>query len=241
MQLRASEKLLMQRGNPYFCQSPHLKCNQRHSGGSWNLNQHQNSRREGPGVLYCTRPAGEALISIANSINSGRGVLFISLKKKIVEGEKKGKLKECGYFHGSSKIIHPSVMKSRLDQKVGERRNGAELSIWKQTRIVPSRCSLEPPESRASLFALSPGNVTVINDCYLNDCLFCHKRTPMWLRKAFRSAAIFIYVFSSSFFFPPPAFSNFMFQLWLGRRISRSYQKSLAYFNHDWDVPIDVG
>lgn len=81
MQLWASEKLLMQRGNPYFCQLPNLKCNQRHSGGSWNLNHHQNSRREGPCVLYCTRPAGEALISIANSVNSGRGVLFISLKK----------------------------------------------------------------------------------------------------------------------------------------------------------------
>lgn len=40
-------------------------------------------------------------------------------------------------FHGSSKIIHQSVMKSRLDQKLGERRNGAELSIWKQQRIVP--------------------------------------------------------------------------------------------------------
>lgn len=98
MQLWASEKLLMQRGNPYFCQSPHLKCNQRHSGGSWNLNQHQNSRREGPGVLYCTRPAGEALISIANSINSGRGVLFISLKKKLSRGEKKANWKSAVIF-----------------------------------------------------------------------------------------------------------------------------------------------
>lgn len=25
-----------------------------------------------------------------------------------------------------------------------------------------------------------PGNVTVINDGYLNNCLFCHGRTPMW-------------------------------------------------------------
>lgn len=44
-------------------------------------------------------------------------------------------------LHGCSRIIHLSVMKSRLDQKLGERRNGAELSIWKQQRIVPSRCS----------------------------------------------------------------------------------------------------
>lgn len=97
MQLWASEKLLMQRGNPYFCQLPHLKCNQRHSGGSWNLNQHQNSRREGPCVLYCTRPAGEALISIANSINSGRGVLFISLKKNC-QGRKKRQIERVRLF-----------------------------------------------------------------------------------------------------------------------------------------------
>lgn len=135
MQLWATEKLLMQRGNPYFCQLPHLKCNQSHSGGSRNLNQHQNSHREGPDVLYCTGRAGKALISIADSINSGRKVLFISKKKKKKKNVKgrKGKLKVCGYgagrlfyfilfflFHGSSKIIHPSVMKSRLDQKVGE-------------------------------------------------------------------------------------------------------------------------
>ncbi len=30
-----------------------------------------------------------------------------------------------------------------------------------------------------------PGNITVINDCYLNNCLFCHERTPMSLHKAF--------------------------------------------------------
>lgn len=90
MQLWATEKLLMQRGNPYFCQLPHLKCNQSHSGGSWNLNQHQNSHHEGPDVLYCTGRAGKALISIADTINSGRKVLFFSKKrgKKKRPGEK---------------------------------------------------------------------------------------------------------------------------------------------------------
>lgn len=132
MQLWATEKLLMQRGNPYFCQLPHLKCNQSHSRGSWNLNQHQNSHHEGPDVLYCTGRAGKALISIADSIHSGRKVLFISKKRKKNVKVGEGKLKVCGYgagrlfffffffFHGSSKIIHPSVMKPRLDQKVGE-------------------------------------------------------------------------------------------------------------------------
>lgn len=86
-------------------------------------------------------------------------------------------------FHTSSEIIYPSVIKSRLNQKLGERRNGAELSIWKQQRIVSSRLSLYPLESRASLFALSLGRLTVMNGCYLNSCSFCHKRTPMQVRK----------------------------------------------------------
>lgn len=30
-----------------------------------------------------------------------------------------------------------------------------------------------------------PGNITVINVCYLNNCLFCHERTSMWLCNTF--------------------------------------------------------
>lgn len=40
-----------------------------------------------------------------------------------------------------------------------------------------------------------PRNVTVINDCYLNNSLFCHKRTPTRLCKAFKRTGIFICVF----------------------------------------------
>lgn len=123
---------------------------------------------EGPAVLYCIWLTGKEIIAMANSSNSvGRNLMFLNIAlgaSVFMVLQKK-------------KILHQSVMKSRLDQRLGERWNGAELNIWKQQRIVPSRCTYN--HWRAGPVCLVSLWERNCDQCLLFKCLFCHKRTAV--------------------------------------------------------------
>lgn len=104
------------------------------------------SKHKGREVHYCLWLPQKAIMTIMAIIQWNIFDLFINKKserkRKNMEVDRAHEYSaESLTFHGSSKIIHQSIMKSRLDQQLGEMWNGAELSIWKQQRIVPSRCS----------------------------------------------------------------------------------------------------
>lgn len=94
-------------------------------------------------------------------------------------------------FHGSSTIVHQSVMKWKAWSKT------LREVKWSRTKHLETAKNsslkvLSVTTGEQGPFAWSlPGNITVINVCYLNNCLFCHERTPVWLRSAFCRSCYF--------------------------------------------------
>lgn len=126
--------------------------------------------------------------------------------------------------HGSSKITHQSVMKSRLDQKLGERWNGAELSIWKQQKNSSPKVLGITTGEQGQLARSLPGKVTVINVCYLSSGLFCQEDNSVTMQ-GFNTT----YYFCLSVF---PIFGDSMLTIISGTFLQVNYFKTIwiAFF-----------